>query len=270
MQGRPFEAGERVLLIDGRDRRYLITLKTGGEFHSHVGALPHDDMIGAPEGTLFRTKGNSKILAFRPTMSDFVLKMKRGAQVVYPKDVALILHYADIFPGARVLEAGTGSGSLTIALSRAAGDEGRVVSYEARDDHQTNARGNVEAWAEVSGSKPTNLELRLGDVFAGVPEKDFDRLVLDLPEPWRAVGTTTESLTPGGIMCCYLPTVPQVSQTVETMRRGGFVLIETFESLLRTWNIDGQSVRPDHRMVAHTGFLVFGRRSAALEPDTTP
>ena len=262
MDGKPLEAGERVLLIDARGRRYLVTLKAGGEFHSHVGALPHDEMIGSPEGTLFRTKGNSKILVFRPTMGDFVLKMKRGAQVVYPKDIALIVLYADIFPGAKVLEAGTGSGSLTIALTRSVGEGGRVISYEARDDHQKTARANVEAWADVSGTKPTNLELRLGDVYEGVPEKDFDRLVLDLPEPWRAVGTTTASLAPGGVMCCYLPTVPQVSQTVETMRRGGFALIETFESLVRTWNVDGPSVRPDHRMVGHTGFLVIGRKLA--------
>jgi tRNA (adenine57-N1/adenine58-N1)-methyltransferase len=260
--GRPFEAGERVLLIDTRDRRYLVVLKTGGQYHSHLGSIDHDDMIGAPEGTLFRTSGNSKILAFRPTMSDFVLKMKRGAQVVYPKDIALILLYADIYPGARVLEAGTGSGSLTIALARTTGETGWVVSYEAREDHQATARANVEAWSEVSGAKPTNLELRLGDIYEGVPEKDFERLVLDLPEPWRAVGTTTESLVPGGIMCCYLPTVPQVSQTVEAMRRGGFALIETFEGLVRTWNVDGQSVRPDHRMVAHTGFLIIGRKLA--------
>lgn len=262
MHGRPLEAGERVLLIDGRGRRYLVTLKTGGEFHSHVGALPHDELIGSDEGTLFRTKGNSKMLAFRPTMPDFVVKMKRGAQVVYPKDIALILLYADIFPGARVLEAGSGSGSLTIALARAVGEDGVVVSYEARADHQSTARANVEAWGEVSGAKLTSLELRLGDIFEGVPEADYDRLVLDLPEPWRAVGTATESLSPGGIMCCYLPTVPQVSQTVETMRRGGFALIETFEGLVRTWNVDGQSVRPDHRMVAHTGFLVIGRKLA--------
>ena len=264
MQGRPFEAGERVLLIDTRDRRYLVSLKTGGQFHSHRGGLEHDEIIGSPEGTFFRTSGNSKLLAFRPTMSDFVLKMKRGAQVVYPKDIALILLYADVFPGASVLEAGTGSGSLTIALSRTVGDAGRVVSYDSREDHQTTARANVEAWAEVSGAKPTNLELRLGDIFEGVPEKDFDRLILDLPEPWKAIGTTTDSLVPGGIMCCYLPTVPQVSTTVEAMRRSGFALIETFEGLIRTWNIDGQSVRPDHRMIAHTAFLIVGRKLAAL------
>jgi tRNA (adenine57-N1/adenine58-N1)-methyltransferase len=259
------EAGERVLLIDSRDRRYLVLLKTGGQFHSHVGSLDHDTIIGAPEGSLFRTSGGSKILVFRPTMADFVLKMKRGAQVVYPKDIALILTYADIFPGAKVLEAGTGSGSLTIALARTVGESGWVVSYEQREDHQTTARANVETWAEASGAKPTNLELRLGDIFEGVPEDNFDRLVLDLPEPSKAVGTTTASLATGGIMCCYLPTVPQVSQTVEAMRQGGFALIETFEGLVRTWNVEGQSVRPDHRMVAHTGFLITGRKLAPAE-----
>jgi tRNA (adenine57-N1/adenine58-N1)-methyltransferase catalytic subunit len=263
MSGRPFEAGERVLLIDARDRRYLLTLKTGGQFHSHVGAVEHDELIGSDEGSYFRTSGGSRVLVFRPTMADFVLKMKRGPQVVYPKDIALLLMYADIGPGTKVLEAGTGSGSLTIALARAVGDTGYVVSYEAREDHQTTARANVEAWGEVSGAKPTNLELRHGDVFEGVPEDDFDRFVLDLPEPWKAVGTTTTSLVPGGIMCCYLPTVPQVSHTVEAMRRGRFALIETFEGLVRTWNVEGQSVRPDHRMVAHTGFLIVGRKLAS-------
>ena len=262
MHGRPLEAGERVLLIDNRDRRYLVTLASGAEFHSHLGALSHDEMIGADEGSTFRTAGGSRLQAFRPTLADFVLKMKRGAQIVYPKDLALILLYADIFPGARVLEAGTGSGSLTLALARAVGDAGAVISYELREDHQKSARANIESWAEVSGGKLDNLEMRLGDVFEGVPERGFDRLVLDLPEPWRAIGTTTESLAPGGIFCCYLPTVPQVSQVVEAMRRGGFTLISTFEGLVRGWNVDGQSVRPDHRMVAHTGFIVTGRKVA--------
>jgi tRNA (adenine57-N1/adenine58-N1)-methyltransferase len=188
--------------------------------------------------------------------------MKRGAQVVYPKDVGLILVYADIFPGAFVLEAGTGSGSLTLALARAVGEGGRVISYETREDHHERAVENVSAWYEGMGGKPENLELRVGDVFEGVPEAGFDRMVLDLPEPWRAMGTTTEALAPGGVLCAYLPTVPQVSQTVEAMRAGGFGLLKTYEVLLRTWNVEGQSVRPDHRMVAHTGFVVVGRKLA--------
>jgi len=258
-----FQAGERVLLIDARNRRYLITLGSGRQFHSHLGSVAHDDLIGAPEGSSVSTTGGSKLLAFRPTLADFTLKMKRGAQVVYPKDTGLILVYADIFPGATVVEAGTGSGSLTLALARAVGESGRVISYEAREDHHVRGVENVASWYEGLGGKPENLELRLGDVFEGIREGGVDRMVLDLPEPWRAVGTTTESLTPGGILCCYLPTVPQVSRAVEAMRAGGFTLLSTFEGLLRTWNVEGQSVRPDHRMVAHTGFIVVGRKSVS-------
>jgi len=256
-----FSAGDKVLLIDGRDRRYMITLATGKQWHSHMGTLDHDEMIGRPEGIRLSTSNGGKVLAFRPTLADFVKKMRRGAQVVYPKDIGLILVYADIREGARVLEAGTGSGSLTLALARAVGDSGQVVSYELREDHHNQAVENIAAW--YSGTaKPENLELVLADVFEGAPEGDFDRLVLDLPEPWRAVGTATEVLVPGGLVCCYLPTIPQVSQAVEALRGGGFALIRTFEGLLRTWNVEGPSVRPDHRMVAHTGFLITARKLA--------
>lgn len=261
----PLQAGERVLLVDPKDRRYLVTLATGKEFHSHLGAVQHDDLIGNDEGCTVRASRGSALVAFRPTLAEFTLKMKRGAQVVYPKDQALIIVEADIFPGAFVIEAGTGSGSLTLALARAVGESGRVVSYEAREDHHERAVENIATWYEGSGGKPENLELRVGDIYEGIEERDADRIVLDLPEPWRAVGTTTRSLAPGGILCCYLPTVPQVSQTVESMRRGGFGFIDTFEGLVRHWNIDGQSVRPDHRMVAHTGFIVVGRKLATLE-----
>lgn len=257
---RPFEAGEKVLLIDQRDRRYLITLGTGKQWHSHSGVLDHDALIGQPEGITVVTTGGAKVLAFRPTLEDFVLKMKRGAQVVYPKDLGLIMIYADVHPGARVLEAGTGSASMTLALTRAVGPSGHVLSYEVRADHHDQAVANIQAWYSGPEGKPENLELRVGDIFEGVPERGFDRMILDLPEPWSAVGTTTESLRSGGIMCCYLPTVPQVQQVVAAMRSGGFGLVNTFEGLVRTWNIDGQSVRPDHRMVAHTGFIVTARK----------
>jgi tRNA (adenine57-N1/adenine58-N1)-methyltransferase len=256
------QAGERVLLIDIKERRYLITLSSGRQFHSHLGSVEHDEIIGGPEGRIVRTSGGSTMLAFRPTLSDYVLKMRRGAQVVYPKDIGLILVYADIFVGAFVIEAGTGSGALTLALARAVGDSGRVISYEIREDHHERGVENVTAWYEGSGGKPENLELRVGDVFEGIPEKGADRMVLDMPEPWQAIGPTTESLAAGGVLCCYLPTVPQVSQTVEAMRSGGFSLIDAFEGLLRTWNVEGQSVRPDHRMVGHTGFIVTGRKLA--------
>jgi len=257
-----FEAGERVLLTDTRDRRYLIVLGTGKQFHSHLGAIEHDDLIGAPEGSTVRTTNGAPLTAFRPTLSDYVLKMKRGAQVVYPKDIGLILVYADVFPGATVLEAGTGSGSLTLALSRAVGPEGRVISYEVREDHHEQAARNIAAWYEGSGGKPENLELRVGNVFDGIPETGIDRMIFDLPEPWQAIGPATESLAPGGVFCSYLPTIPQVAQTVEAMRRARFSFLTTLEGLVRTWNVDGQSVRPDHRMVAHTGFIVVGRKLA--------
>ena len=262
MMGRRFEAGERILLTDTRDRRYLIVLGTGKQFHSHNGSIEHDELIGAPEGSTIRTTNGAKLIAFRPTLEDYVLKMKRGAQVIYPKDIGLILVYADIFPGATVVEAGTGSGSLTLGLARAVGPEGRVISYEMRQDHHDQAAENIAAWYEGSGGKPENLELRVGDVFEGIPETGVDRMIFDLPEPWRAVGATTESLAPGGVFCSYLPTIPQVSQTVEAMRRAGFSFLNTLEGLVRTWNVEGQSVRPDHRMVAHTGFIVVGRKLA--------
>jgi tRNA (adenine57-N1/adenine58-N1)-methyltransferase len=260
MRDEALRAGERALLIDARDRRYLVTLASGKQFHSHLGALDHDAIIGGPEGRTLTTTGGSRLLVFRPTLADFVLKMQRSAQVVYPKDIGLILVYADIFPGAMVVEAGTGSGSLSLALARAVGESGRVISYEVREDHYRRALENVEQWYEGFGGKPENVDLRAGDVFEGIPERDVDRIVLDLPEPWRAVGTVTDSLTPGGILCSYLPTVPQVMATVEAMRAGGFSLLSTFEGLVRTWNVEDRSVRPDHRMVAHTGFIVTGRR----------
>jgi tRNA (adenine57-N1/adenine58-N1)-methyltransferase len=256
------QAGERVLLIDGRGRRYLVSLASGREFHCHLGAVQHDDMIGNPEGIYVSAASGAKLLVMRPGLADFVLKMKRGAQVVYPKDIGLILVYADIFPGATVVEAGTGSGSLTLALARAVGESGRVLSYEVRDDHHAQAAENIASWYESRGGKPENVDLRIGDIFEGVPERGVDRMVLDLPEPWRAIGTATDALGPGGVLCCYLPTVPQVVTTVEAMRDGGFALINTFEGLVRTWNVEGQSVRPDHRMVAHTGFIITGRKLA--------
>jgi tRNA (adenine57-N1/adenine58-N1)-methyltransferase catalytic subunit len=257
---RPFVAGERAMLVDSKGRRYLVSLKAGGEWHSHHGVISHDDLIGSVEGSWVKSSGGSKMMAFRPTLADFVLKMQRGAQVVYPKDIGLIVVYADIFPGARVVEAGTGSGSLTLALLRAVGAEGRVISYEVRDDHLERARSNIDAWYESLGAKPDNLDLRLGNVFEDHNDEPVDRLVLDLPEPWHAIGTATVSLVPGGLMCAYVPTIPQVSQTVEALRGGGFEFVNAFEGLVRNWNVKGQSVRPDHRMVGHTGFLVTGRK----------
>ncbi|NOY55960.1 MAG: tRNA (adenine-N1)-methyltransferase [Actinobacteria bacterium] len=253
-----FEADDLCLLVDFKGRRYLLTLREDGEFHSHLGVIPHTDLIGIQEGSLVSTGSGSKLLAIRPRFVDYVLKMRRGAQVVYPKDVGPILVYGDIKPGSIVLEAGTGSGALTIALVRAVGPNGRVVSVERREDHAAHARRSIERFF---GEIPSTLDLRVGDVETEAETVHADRLVLDLPEPWH-IARAGGHMEPGGVFIAYLPTVPQVQTLVETMRDvGSFALIDVFETLHRTWKVEGRSVRPDHRMVGHTGFVVIGRRS---------
>ncbi len=235
-------------------------LQPGQAFHTHGGAVPHDAVLGRPEGCEVRSAAGMAFRCFRPLLADYVLKMPRGAQVVYPKDQGAILVYADIRPGSRVLEAGTGSGALTIVLCRATGPGGRVVSYEVRPDFKDRATANVEAFF---GGLPSWLELRPGDVrqVAGVGET-FDRAVLDLPEPWEVLPAVSSVLEPGAVLCSYLPTTGQVQALVEALPGGGFLHLETFELLLRPWHVTGRSVRPDHRMVAHTGFLTVARRLA--------
>jgi tRNA (adenine57-N1/adenine58-N1)-methyltransferase catalytic subunit len=255
----PFEAGERVLFVDQRGRHYLVKLLTGGTFHTHSGALPHDEVLGRPEGTRVETSGGMALTVFRPRFADYVLKMPRGAQVVYPKDLGPILTYADIHPGARVLEAGTGSGALTIALCRAVGAVGRVVSYELRDEHRERAVQNIEAFF---GKVPEQLDLRVGDVAEVGTGDRFDRCVLDLPEPWGPLGALHRALEPGGVVCAYLPTTVQVQQLVLALPGEGFLHIETFETLRRGWHVTDRSVRPDHRMIGHTGFLTIARAIA--------
>lgn len=258
MNGEPFHAGERVMLLDARGRRYLVRLEAGGTFHYHGGAVPHDLVIGSEEGTTVHSTTGTSLVCFRPRLADFVLKMGRGAQVIYPKDLGPILMYADVFPSARVLEAGTGSGALTLALCRAVGPEGRVVSYEIRDEFREVARRNAD---DFFGKVPAWLDLRGGDVreVAGGDET-FHRVLLDLSEPWAVLSETAGVLVPGGIVCGYLPTTGQVQQLVAALDDQGFAEIETFEVLLRTWHVAPRSVRPDHRMVAHTGFITIGRR----------
>ena len=253
-----FAAGDLVLLVDRRGRRYLLTLTEGGEFHSHAGPLPHDAVIGSDEGVELATTHGKHYRAFRPTLDDFVLKMPRGATVIYPKDIGPILVYADIFPGARVLEAGTGSGALTIALLRVVGPKGSVHTFDVREDFHRKAVANVERFI---GSDPNygNLDARVRDVYTDDVTLDVDRVVFDLTEPWRALPTVERCLRPGGILCCYLPTVPQVQRISEALH-GGWAMVKTFETLHRGWTVDGLSVRPDHRMVAHTGFVVVARR----------
>jgi tRNA (adenine57-N1/adenine58-N1)-methyltransferase len=256
--GEPLHAGERIVLLDARGRRYLVRLEAGASFHYHGGAVPHDLVIGSVEGTTVHSTAGAALRCFRPRLADFVLKMGRGAQVIYPKDLGPILVYADVAPGARVLEAGTGSGALTLALCRAVGPEGRVVSYELREEFLEVARRNAE---DFFGKVPAWLDLREGDVRQAADSGEtFHRILLDLPEPWAVLSETASTLVPGGIVCGYLPTTGQVQQLVEAMEAQGFAEIETFEVILRTWHVAPRSVRPDHRMIGHTGFVTVARR----------
>jgi tRNA (adenine57-N1/adenine58-N1)-methyltransferase len=254
---RPFEPGERVLLFDSKGRRYLVGLATGGEFHTHSGFVPHDNLIGQEEGSTVRSSRGARFIAVRPTLADVVLKMPRGAQVIYPKDLGPALVLADIFPGARVLESGLGSGAMSMTLLRAGAD---VTGYEVRPDFAAKAAENVVAFLGPAALERYHVEVR--DVYEGISQLGLDRVVLDLPEPWRAVKHAAGALHPGGILLCYLPTVPQVVTLREALEGAGFALAETVEILQRGWHIDGQSVRPDHRMVGHTGFLTVARLMA--------
>lgn len=267
--GELFEAGQRALLLDSRGRRYLVTLQSGGSFHFHRGIVSHDSVIGASEGVVVRSTGGEHVIALRPTLSEFVLKMPRGAQIIYPKDLAMVLMMADIYPGATVVEAGAGSGAMTIALLRAVGPQGRVITYEVREDFAVRALANIEAFlGEVSNL--SNLELRIGDVHEHepAPETEVDRIVLDLPEPWRAVKGMALALRTGGIFLAYLPTILQVHQlTMELRADPRWSAIATIETLVRPWHVEVTSVRPEHRMVAHTGFITVARRITAGPAD---
>jgi tRNA (adenine57-N1/adenine58-N1)-methyltransferase catalytic subunit len=260
VNGEPLREGERVILLDGRGRRYLVRLETGATFHYHGGAVPHDLVIGSEEGTTVHSTTGAALVCFRPRLADFVLKMGRGAQVIYPKDLGPILVYADVFGGARVLEAGTGSGALTMALARAVGPEGRVVSYEVRPEFHQVARENLE---QFFGKVPAWVELRLGDVReVAEGQERFHRVVLDVPTPWDVLPGVEDALLPGGLVCGYLPTTGQVQDLALALERSGFAEVETFEVLLRPWHVTARSVRPDHRMVAHTGFITVARKTA--------
>lgn len=255
--GVPFGEGEPALLLDDKGRKYLLRLRSTGTFQYHRGRLAHADIIGRPEGTRFTSSNGAPLVGVRPRLADYVLKMRRGPQVVYPKDLGPILVYADIRPGATVLEAGTGSGAATLALVRAVGPTGRVISCELREDHAARGRANIERYF---GSIPDHLDLRVGDVREIAAEVCHDRLVLDLAEPWQVIPAAAKTLRPGGLVAGYVPTVPQVDRfhsTLESSER--FVDVETFEILLRTWHVAGRSVRPDHGMVGHTGFVTTAR-----------
>jgi tRNA (adenine57-N1/adenine58-N1)-methyltransferase len=255
----PFRPGDRVQLTDPKGRMHTVVLEPGRAFHTHRGALEHDAIIGCPDGSVVTSTGGTAYLALRPLLADYVMSMPRGAQVIYPKDSAQILMMGDIFPAARVLEAGAGSGALTCSLLRAVGAEGAVHSYEVRDDFAQIARRNVEAFF---GAPHPAWTLHVGDV-TSCTETGFDRIVLDLLAPWDALDLVERALVPGGVFIGYVATTPQLSELVEALReRGGFTEPRAWESLVRDWHADGLAVRPDHRMIAHTAFLVSARRLA--------
>ena len=252
--------GERIHLVDQKRRQYALTLKAGETYQFSGQKIAHDALIGRPDGSLVTLSGGKKMVALRPTFGDYVLKMPRGAQVLYPKDLAIIPMWADIYPGARVFEAGTGSGALTMALLRAVGPGGLVVTYEIGADFAQTAKTNISRSLE-----PSNLICFRKNAYEGIDLLDdqvpFDRVVLDLPEPWQVIPHAVKALRSGGIYLSFVPTVPQVMQTVQALERTTvFGMIETFETLLRTWSVQGRSVRPDHRMVAHSGFITVARK----------
>ena len=254
-------SGEQVQLTDPKGRHHTITLEPGKEFHTHQGSFPHDALIGAPEGTVVTSTGGIAYLALRPLLADYVLSMPRGAAVVYPKDAAQIVAMADVFPGARVIEAGVGSGALTMSLLRAVGLSGRVHSYERRSDFARIAAANVERFF---GEPHPAWRLVVGDLVESLDEDaPADRVVLDMLAPWECVDAIADVLVAGGVLCCYVATTTQLARTVETIRaHGGFTEPASWESMIRTWHVEGLAVRPDHRMIGHTGFLVTSRRLA--------
>lgn len=256
----PFRVGDQVQLTDPKGRHYTFTLTTGKTFHTHQGSISHDALLDGPEGVVVTSSGGTDYLALRPLLADFVLSMPRGAAVVYPKDAGHIVGFADVFPGARVVEAGAGSGALTCSLLRAVGDSGLVSSYERRADFAEVARANV---TRFFGEEHPAWRLTVGDLAHAIDDTDVDRVVLDLLAPWDCVQAAADALVPGGVLCAYVATTTQLSRTVETLREhGGFTEPTAMESLVRTWHVDGLAVRPDHRMVGHTGFLVTARRLA--------
>lgn len=260
----PFQVGDLVQLTDPKGHMHTIRLEDGKRFHTHKGSLANDDLIGAPEGSVVTSSGGTTYIALRPLLADFSLSMKRGATIVYPKDAAQIVAMADIFPGARVIEAGAGSGALSCWLLRAVGDDGDVASYERRADFADIARTNVERF--FGGPHPA-WRLTVGDLVeeltARPPERRADRIVLDMLAPWECLDVLSAALEPGGLLCCYLASTTQVSRVVETLReRGNFAEPASWETLVRGWHVEGLAVRPDHRMVGHTGFLVTARRLA--------
>jgi tRNA (adenine57-N1/adenine58-N1)-methyltransferase len=265
----PFAVGDRVQLTDAKGRHYTMLLSAGGEFHTHRGAIAHDAVIGLPEGSVVKSANGDPFLVLRPLLVDYVMSMPRGAQLIYPKDAAQIVLEGDIFPGARVLEAGAGSGALTCSLLRAVGPDGRVISYDVRADHAEHARRNVETYF---GCAPANWQLIISDVAdADLAAGSVDRVVLDMLAPWDVLDTVSRVLVAGGVLIVYLATVTQLSKTVEALRdQQCWTEPRAWETLQRGWNVVGLAVRPQHNMRGHTGFLVSARRLAPNTVAPTP
>ncbi len=258
-----FNEGDQALIIDRRGRRYLVELKAAKNDHNHLGTFLHDDIIGKSEGIRVQTSKGHMLIVVKPGMADFIRIMPRIATVVYPKDIGPIITYGDIFPGARVLEAGTGSGALTIALARAVGERGEIFTYDLRKDMTKRARENLTAMVP----EHPQVTFKNGDVSEGFDETELDRIVLDMPEPWTVVPHAVDALVPGGMMLCFLPTVLQVHELVMALEEANtFGMIETTEILMRTWAVRGRSVRPDHRMIGHTGFITTARKTTPYTP----
>jgi tRNA (adenine57-N1/adenine58-N1)-methyltransferase len=255
-----FAIGDRIQLTDPKGKLYSFTLIAGKEWHTHKGWITHDDLVGMPEGSVVSTTAGLKFTAFKPLLADYVLTMPRGATIVYPKDAAMILGVADIYPGARVLEAGVGSGALTISLLRAVGDSGSVHSVERRADFAENATSNVENYFACA---PANWKLTVGDLQEQVVSDDYDRVILDMLAPWECVDLAATALRPGGVFLSYVATTTQLSVTAEAIKADGrFTEPESSETIVRGWHHEGLAVRPQQRMIGHTGFLIQSRRMA--------
>jgi tRNA (adenine57-N1/adenine58-N1)-methyltransferase len=259
-----FTVGDRIQLTDNKGRQYSFTIQEGKEFHTHQGFIKHSDLVGVPEGSVISINSTTgvvqKFMAFKPLLTDYVLTMPRSATIVYPKDAALILGFADIFPGARVLEAGVGSGALTLSLLRAVGKEGFVHSVERRDEFAANAMSNVEHYFKGS---PNNWQLTVGSLQDIEITEMYDRVVLDMLAPWECIDQAAKVLVPGGVYMAYVATTTQLSNVAQGLKADGrFTEPESFESLIRPWHHEGLAVRPEHRMIGHTGFLIYSRRIA--------
>jgi len=255
-----FAAGDRIQLTDPKGKLYSFTIVPGKEWHTHKGWITHDDLIGLPEGSVVSTTAGLKFTAFKPLLADYVLTMPRGATIVYPKDAAMIIGMADVYPGARVLEAGVGSGALTISLLRAVGEKGYVHSVERRSDFADNAYSNVDAYFEGA---PSNWKLDVGDLQDQSFDSEFDRVILDMLAPWECIDIAARALRPGGVFISYVATTTQLSATAEAIKEDGrFTEPESSETLVRGWHHEGLAVRPQQRMIGHTGFLIQSRRMA--------